>query len=420
MNKKNISIVLMLCIGMLIFQGCQTEKPKSTESISIQGAKQLAGKNTYASVTLNNNLVLMAGENGMYMEDIIDNGTGKNKNLKQFKITQNFKIPTFVSYDEIDGRKMQKRVTNGENNESVDKPKIYTMLKLDDGLLVGGKFAQVNGQYQDNLVKLNADGSISKDFNGSVEGAVYKLTQLGQDIIVSGIFGAYNESEAYSIVKINSNGERAKDFMPFKDYTLVKINDVEVYGSDKLILGGTFIKEIGTQDENATKEEILSMTKSILILDKNGNILEEESNKFDQIRNEVYAIAKDSERLYIAGDFEFTKNGKNYNALVAYTRDGEFDSTFQIDKLHGMIFDVGLSEEMIIFGGDFIADEDNSTNRSFYIVDKSGNTLKVENFTSDADIYNIDIYNGNIVVSGEGEFKVNNQSYTNGLILKIN
>jgi len=84
-----------------------------------------------------------------------------------------------------------------------------------------------------------------------------------------------------------------------------------------------------------------------------------------------------------------------------------------------MIFDVALSDDNIIFGGDFIAEDDNSTNRSFIIVDKSGKTIKVDNLLSDADIYNVDVYNGNIVVSGEGEFKVNNQSFANGIVVKI-
>lgn len=421
MNRKLTSILGIAFASTLVFQGCQESKKEisSPVVVSIQEVESLKSKNIYSSIALGESTVLMAGENGMLLANI-DIGVEGVPNSKQFKnISNSFKIPNFKSYEQIESKRMAKIVDSNETEETPDNPKIYSMLKLQDGILIGGKFATVNGIAKDNLVKLNYDGSINNDFNGSTVGAVYKMIEMNNDIYVAGIFGGYNNNEAYSIVKISSKGAADTTFLPFKDYFLTKINDIETYGSDKLILAGTFIKEITVEDENTTKEELLTMTKSILILDINGNILEEESNKFNILRNETFSIAKDDERLYIAGDFDFIKNTKLYNNLVAFSLDGILDNTFKIDKLNGMIFDVALSDDKIIFGGDFIAEDDNSTNRSFYIVDKNGKTIQVDNLVSDADIYNVDVYNGNIIISGEGEFKVNDKSFANSIMLKI-
>lgn len=382
----------------------------------------LKKKNIYSSLVLGENTVLMAAEDGMLLTKI-DIGLNDASSSKQFKnIGSNFNIPSFKSYEQIEKQFLLKTVDSNETNttdETPDNPKIYSMLKLTDGILIGGKFAMVNGIEKDNLVKLKYDGSIDNSFSGSIIGAVYKMLKIESNIYIAGVFGGYNDNEAYSIIKINPQGISDTNFLPFKDYFLAKINDIEAYGSDKLILAGTFIKEITVEDENTSKEELLTMTKSILIIDKNGNILDEESNKFNDIRNEAFSIVKDENRLYIAGDFEFIKKTVLYNNLVAYSFDGEHDESFSIDKLNGMIFDLSVSEDKIIFGGDFIAEDDNSTNRSFYIVDKMGKTIKIDNFTSDADIYNIDVYNGNIIISGEGEFKVNDQNFANSIMLKI-
>jgi len=103
---------------------------------------------------------------------------------------------------------------------------------------------------------------------------------------------------------------------------------------------------------------------------------------------------------------------------VRYNYNGDFDENFQIAKLHGMVFDVVTQNDKIVFGGDFLIDN-NTTTRSFYIVDKSGNTVTIDNLEVNADIYNIDTYNGNIIITGDGEFQVENQQFENSLVLKL-
>ena len=426
MDKRSVGLVGTI-VGALLLQACQsggneTQKQQKV-SVEVREVTQIGKKNMYASVPLQQDTVLMAGEEGMSIAKI-DTGSAEVRFQKQYKsVGKPFTPPVFESYDQVEAKHRSNKVVDGNetNVSKPEKPKIYTMLKLPDGILVGGKFATVNGEKHDNIVKLKYDGSIDRSFKASAEGAVYKIIKSGKDIFIAGVFGAYNGSEAYSIVKVDKNGAQVQDFMPFKDYVLAKINDIDAYGDGKIIAVGTFVKEIGDQDENSTKEELLTMTKCVLILNDDGTIDREESKKFDDIRNEAFALTSDEERLYIGGDFEFDKTGRHYNGLVAYMKNGEFDPNFHIQKLNGMVFDVAVSGDKLVFGGDFIAEKDNTRNRSFYIVDKlSGKTLKVNSFTSDADIYNVDVYSGNIVVSGEGEFKVGDKSLKNSIVMNIN
>jgi len=413
---KKISLSVGISLILIGLSGCQNNKDiKSmvSNSVDITSIRSLSDKkNIYTSTLLSEDTILIAGENGMslaYMDTSGVNIKYKNKFLKK---KNDFKIPIFKLKTEI--KKEYKSTTDIQDE---DKAKIYSILKIDDGILIGGKFSHVNDQEKDNIVKLKYDGSIDQDFNASTMGAVYKILNVNKSIYLAGVFGAYNDNEAYSIVKIDSKGKMDTSFQPFKDYFLVKINDMESY-NNKLILGGTFIKSIDSLDENATEAEVLNNTKSIVIIDEEGQILEKDSNQFNKITNEVFAIEKDDDRIYFAGDFRFLYNNTLYNNLIAYKLNGEFDTSFKVPKMHGMVFDVAIDDDRIIFGGDFTSND--HFNRSFYIVDKQGNIIQINNINIDADIYNIDVYQGNILISGEGIFKLNNKDFNNSIVLEIN
>lgn len=293
------------------------------------------------------------------------------------------------------------------------------MLNVDDGILIGGSFASVNGVEKHNLVKLNFDGTVNQNFKSDVGGSVYKIIENKDNVYVSGIIGSYNEKEAYSIVKLDFNGEMDENFLPLKEYMFSKINDIAILDDEHIILAGTFVKDATEADQNQTQEELLKLTTTILVVDSKGNINESLSSKFGNIHNEVFALDVNDNTLYVAGDFDVTINGEEYNNLVAYDLDGTFNKDFKVTKLHGMIFDVEALDDKVVFGGDFLVDNDEST-RSFYVVNKDGQTIKVENFSTDADIYSIDIYNGNIILSGEGQFEIEDKSFENSLMLQLN
>ncbi len=270
-----------------------------------------------------------------------------------------------------------------------------------------------------NLVKLNLQGTIDNDFNNTVNGTVFKILPLKNNtLLIGGTFGGYDSNIVHSIAKIDTNGKVDDTFIPFNDYLFVKINDIAKLQNDKIILAGTFVKEATSDDENRTRAEMIQMTQSIIVLNLDGTIDNKLSEKFIDIKNEAFVVEVSNGKVYIGGDFEFTKNSTIYNNLVAYTVDGDFVNDFIIDKLNGMIFDTKIISDKIIFVGDFILDNKSQT-RSFYIVDEYGRTIKIDNFSTDADIYSIDIYQGNLILSGNGNFELNNKSYSNNIAIKL-
>jgi hypothetical protein len=62
---------------------------------------------------------------------------------------------------------------------------------------------------------------------------------------------------------------------------------------------------------------------------------------------------------------------------------------------------------------------DNLHTRSFYIADLTGQTISVDNFEVDSDIYSIEMYNGNLVLTGDGNYSLNGKSYTNNINLQF-
>ncbi len=415
MSVKFTKIVVPSLIGLSFLSGCgdnstNTFTKNTTSVVSSQGFS--SQKNLYTSLGLGNGQWLIGGEDGISI-------TSDSSNQKMQKTTSTFQIPVFQSSAQVIQNK-NKLIQKSDVNETVnlEKSQIYTMESLNDGILVGGSFASVNGIPRNNLVKIKFDGSIDMEFNNNIVGTVNKIIKEQDRLYIGGVIGAYNGKEAYGIVQTDFDGKINEEFLPFQDYVFVKINDMLKLDNNNLMLAGTFIKDATEGDENQTQEELINLTKTIVVLDKQGQINEDLTAKYSDVRGEVFSLALDENQIYIAGDFSLNKDGKEYNNLVRYNYSGDFDENFQIAKLHGMVFDVVTQDDKIVFGGDFLIDN-NTTTRSFYIVDKSGNTVTIDNLEVNADIYNIDTYNGNIIITGDGEFQVENQQFENSLVLKL-
>jgi len=408
------SIWVPIVIGLSVMSGCNNSENSQPTSTTVSEAKPLVQqKNIYATTSIGNGNILFGGENGL---SIVNTSDSENSQ----KLTKSFSLPTFESSNEVfkrtDGIAYYK--SDEGNNTKAEKSKIYSMLNVDDGILIGGSFASVNGVEKHNLVKLNFDGTVNNEFKSDVGGTVNKIIKIEDSLLIAGTIGSYNNQEAYALIEINSNGKRNDQFLPFQDYMFAKINDMIQLNDENIMLSGTFIKDALEEDQNKSQKELIKLSKTIIIINKEGFVNEELTAKFSDLKNEVFALAIDKGKVYVAGDFHLIKNNKEYNHLVSYDLNGDFDENFQIEKLLGMIFDVAIHDNKVLFAGDFLIDADDDT-RSFYLVDKAGKTIKIENMNIDADIYNIDIYNGDIIMSGEGEFKVSGKKFENGLVLKL-
>lgn len=397
---------LFLLFLIIFISACKDDDTgtQPNNQVSISEVSQLSkNSNVYTSNVMADGTILFGGENGLSLSSMSNSRDKKS----------NFQLPVFTN-------KSDANATNRDNNDSKDKVKIYSISNLQDNIFIGGSFSEVNGVTRNNLVKLKHNGSIYDDFNNSVHGTVFKILPIdNNNLLIGGAFGGYNDNIAHSIAKISTEGVIDTDFIPFNEYLFVKINDIAKLNKDKYILAGTFVKEAGEADENTTKEDVIQMTNSIVVVNLDGTIDEILTAKFSNIKNETFVVEVINNQVYVGGDFNFIEENLFYNNLVSYTVDGELNKKFQIDKLNGMIFDTQVVDNKILFVGDFII-SDNTQTRSFYIVDEFGKTIQINNFAVDADIYNIDIYQGKLILSGDGKFELNGDNYSNNIALELN
>lgn len=418
-----ISSVTVFC--MIVFSACQSNNEIQTgggdsgTSVSVNEVNELSSANKiYASSSLGTEgTVLLGGEDGLYFSSTGINEANDKYAGSARKAPSNFKIPLFSIVDENTSKmRVASRVASTDENST--KVKIFSIYNMDNSIYIGGHFSFVNGVEKNSIVKLTNTGAIDGNFQGSIEGSVYKIVSLGNEIIIAGMFGAYNDKITHSVAKIDVNGVLDEKFTPFNEYMLAKINDIAVLPSNQIMVAGTFIKEAGQADENSSMEEMIQKTKSVIVLNKDGSVDEAYSEKFSHIKHEAFAIDINGDNIYIGGDFEFIYENKLYNNLVAYSLKGELNESFQIGKLSGVIFDVKVNLDKVIYVGDFIIDDSLQT-RSFYISNLLGETINISNFSVDSNIYSIEIYEGSLVLTGEGNFKLNNEQYNNNISLKL-
>jgi len=287
---KFTKIVVPSLIGLSFLSGCgdnstNTFTKNTTSVVSSQGFS--SQKNLYTSLGLGNGQWLIGGEDGISI-------TSDSSNQKMQKTTSTFQIPVFQSSAQVIQNK-NKLIQKSDVNETVnlEKSQIYTMESLNDGILVGGSFASVNGISRNNLVKIKFDGSIDMEFNNNIVGTVNKIIKEQDRLYMGGVIGAYNGKEAYGIVQTDFDGKINEEFLPFQDYVFVKINDMLKLDNNNLMLAGTFIKDATEGDENQTQEELINLTKTIVVLDKQGQINEDLTAKYSDVRGEVFSLALD-------------------------------------------------------------------------------------------------------------------------------
>ena len=137
-----------MIIGLSVMSGCNNSENGQATSTTVSEAKPLVNqKNVYASTSIGNGNILFGGENGLSIVNTSDSESSQ-------KMANSFSLPTFESSNEVfkrtDGAAYYK--SDEGNNTEAEKSKIYSMLNVDDGILIGGSFASVNGVEKHNIM----------------------------------------------------------------------------------------------------------------------------------------------------------------------------------------------------------------------------------------------------------------------------
>src|SRR5262249_53908207 len=119
-------------------------------------------------------------------------------------------------------------------------------------VLVGGSFTNVNRISRNQIVRLNADGSVDANFDsGSAlsspnSATVYSIAlQTNGQLVVGGSFGGINPGSHTGIARLNSDGSLDNGYAPALSLFSI-VYAAALQPDQKAVIGGTFATVNGT------------------------------------------------------------------------------------------------------------------------------------------------------------------------------
>ena len=271
-------------------------------------------------------------------------GTGFNSSVKKIIIQPNGKIIVIGSFSTYNGA-TSKYIARLNADGTIDASfnpgatsfnflSICTAALQSDGkIIVGGNFTQFNGNTENRLIRLNADGTKDTSFTtGSGFDATVRaiVIQSNGKIIVGGEFTSYNGATGKNyIIGLNSDGSVDTSFAAgtgFNSY----VNALYLQGDGKIVVGGSFNtyngvtnKQIIRLNNDGTKDSTFSTAAGFgdaafpsadnLTVTPNGKIIV--GGYFDTYQNTNYStslIALHGGVALATNDFEVSNSVKIY------------------------------------------------------------------------------------------------------------
>ena len=191
-------------------------------------------------------------------------------------------------------------------------------------IIVGGSFSNYDGIMQNDIARVNADGSLDTTFNQSGAGANGTVQAIAVQpdgkIVVGGDFTYYNSTFEMRIVRLDTNGTIDGSFNPILGANKV-IYSIALQSDGEIWIAGSF-----TSYQAQTRNNIAR-------LDPNGNL--------DAVFNPLAAtnagsqidavLLTSSGKVLISGQFQ-TFNGDTMRNIALLNDSGALDFSFQSES----------------------------------------------------------------------------------------
>jgi uncharacterized delta-60 repeat protein len=244
--------------------------------------------------------------------NIFDNisAQGPNNNVRVSTVQMDNKIliaGDFTRYNGVVANKLARLQTDGKIDKSFTAGlgtdgNINTIAVQTNGkILIGGDFESYNGTAISKIARLNANGSIDKNFKsgiGADNGILKIVTQSDGKVLVAGRFTKYNDIPAKGLVRLNTNGSIDTTFGAGISDSMSFIHQIALLPDGKIIVtgkarnfNGDFINTIETIRLTSTGERDYSFqecrfsvgdlypTINSIGIEKDGNLLLAGSNQ---------------------------------------------------------------------------------------------------------------------------------------------
>jgi uncharacterized delta-60 repeat protein len=194
---------------------------------------------------------------------------------------------------------------------------VYTIKQLSDGkILVGGAFTTFNGVTENRIIRLNTDGSKDTSFNTGTgfNSSVWTIAQQSDGkIVIGGQFNTYNGVTENNIIRLNTDGTKDTTFNNGQFNNIIRTTEEQTNG--KILVGGDF-----TSYKGVTENRIIRLnsdgTKDTEFITGTG---------FD---GAIYTIKKQTDGKILVGG-EFTSfNGVVSNRIIRLNANGTIDTSF--------------------------------------------------------------------------------------------
>lgn len=310
-------------------------------------------------------------------------GTGFNDAVKTSALQTDGKIIVGGSFTEFNGQTSNYLVrlnTNGTIDDSFNigvgfNNSVETICIQPDGkILVGGNFTSYNSVVQNNLIRLNSDGTkdnsfvIGSGFNNLVSAIA---VQPDGKTYVGGNFTTFNGNTQNGLVLLNSDGTKNAGFNIGSNY-YYRINDIIIQTDGKILIGWISLKRLnpdGSTDTTFTNS--LQNVKTIALQDYGKIIVGGAFNSYINYQNRIVRLNSDgtkdtsfdstisgSAALFTSGftegscnDIKITADGKIWAAGSFFHYKGV--SSFSAIRLVGdsllSVDDLDTSENKISF-----------------------------------------------------------------------
>ncbi len=262
-------------------------------------------------------------------------GTGFNDQVKSIALQNDGKIivgGNFTSYQGIIENRLIRLNEDGSKDTSFiigtgfDQPVTSIALQNDGKIIVGGNFTSYQGIIENNIIRLNADGSKDSSFitgtgfNSSITpyGVFSIAVQSDGKILVGGAFTSYQGVLASNIIRLNNDGSIDNTFSTGAGFDQL-VTSIALQNDGKILVGGSFWSYKGVTENRITRLNT-DGSKDISFNTGTGS-----SVGFD---NYVSTISLQSDGKIILGGYFSSYQGVTANRIIRLNNDGTTDNSF--------------------------------------------------------------------------------------------
>jgi uncharacterized delta-60 repeat protein len=215
-------------------------------------------------------------------------------------------------------------VTGEFTDLSSNPDTVFTIALQSDGkILAGGDFDRYDGITQRGIVRINSNGSIDNTFNPQLQNGNFGFLRVNSitiqpdgKILVGGIFGGVNNTTQNNITRLNPDGSLDSSFNIGTGFNS-SVTSIAIQPDGKILAIGFFTSYNGTTQNYITR------------LNPDGS-LDSSFNIGTGLNNLPHIITIQSDgKILVGGDFT-SYNGTVQNRITRLNPDGSLDSSFNI------------------------------------------------------------------------------------------